>query len=463
VNTAEGTKLLPHYTFATAPSVDILVIPSGRGSWHSYLTAWYSGAWSSGNIVGSTLTGQPVMYYGNSSATIDWVNTTAASAKIVTSHCWGAFTLAQAGVLDGKNVTTFPGYTDDLKAAYPAIANVVADQRFVIDGKVMTSNGGLAAFEAALYIVRHIYGETKATAVGPTGLVYSSDNIGHSKLEFYRTSPATGTAPTASFEPVVVGILLLDGMFITEPVGPFDIFVHGNPNMTVFFVSPDMNPKVTWEGATMYPDKVFADALTIDVLVVPSGIGSHWSFLNEWYDGMTASDGTIQGKTMNNVSVTYYGNMTNVINYIKTVAAQATYVTSHCWGAFTLAEAGLLDGLEVTTFPSYGTTLKQYYPKIKQVHDTTRRIVKDGNVITSNGGVAAYEAANYVLKLLYGEYQAKTVAMALVFAADNYAISNQVLEVNSAPDSDVKAESAGASPRLLAIFNLALALVFVMW
>jgi len=448
VPTAFGTRLKPHYTFDTAPAVDILVVPSGRGSHHTFLTSWYDGYKdASGKIIGKTSKGAPVPYYGNQSALISWVSSAASNAKLVTSHCWGAFTLADAGLLDGQTATTFPGYTETLDAHYPAIKSVVDDQRFVISGKVMTSNGGLACFEACLYVVRHIYGDEKATAVGPTGLVYSKDNIAHSKLEYYKVSPAKGTKPDpyGPFDQVSVGVLLLDGNFISEPVGPWDVFAHGITNMNAFFISPDMEPKTSYYGATLYPDKTFSDNPTIDILVVPSGIGSHWSLMSQFYGGVMGADGIMRGSTKNGVSVPYYGNITSIIDFVKTASSKASWVTSHCWGAFTLADAGVLDGKVATTFPGYGETLAKHYPLIKTVDDT-QRIVHDGKVITSNGGVVAYEAPNYVLKLLYGDWEAKNLASGLAYAEDNYDIVNKVQdETGGSATDDGGADTSGTA------------------
>lgn len=424
VHTHYGTRLKPHYTVDTAPAADILVVPSGIGSHSSFLKKWYQGTTApDGTVTGKTTKGNSVTYYKQMTKLINWVNSTARSAKLVTSHCWGAFTLADVGVLDGKTVTTFPGYTQDLETNYPKIGKTVSDQRFVVDGKIITSNGGLAAFEACLYVVRKLYGDSEAQKKVVEGLVYSTDNVGHSKLQFYKTSPVkSGNAPgdpAGVSLPVKVGILLTDGAFISEPAAPFDVLAHESKRMQVFFVAADMNPKTSHYGGVMYPDYTFATAPTVDVLVVPSGIGSHHSFLTSWYSGTNAT-GKVIGKTTTGVSVTYYGDQKDLIDWVKKAAASAKYVTSHCWGAFTLGDAGLLDGKYATTFPGYTDTLKKYYPKIKGTI-TSARIAVDGKLITSNGGVAAYEAANYVLRAYFGDYFARNLATNLAYAADNYA------------------------------------------
>jgi len=384
-----GTRLKPDYTFSNAPTADVLVIPSGIGSHDSFLTSWYGGVVNSdGMIEGRTQNNKPVTYYGNMTNLIDWVKEASAAAQIVTSHCWGAFTLGDAGVLDGKVATTFPGYTETLDTYYPAISSVVSDKRWVIDGKVMTSNGALAAFEACLTVIRHIYGETVANNI-VTGLVLSPENVGHSKDQYFRPSPAAGDLET--MKKAKVAILLLEGTFISEPAAPFDILAHLGPDCEVYFVGETMNPIQTYYKATMYPDYTLANAPTADIIVLPSAINSRTSDRNK----------------------------TAVIDWIQAGAASATWITSHCWGAFLLCEAGLCDGKTVTTFPGYFDELKTAFPAIKTVVEN-RRIVQDGKLVTSNGGVAAYEAANYVVMKHWGVNRAKKVATGLVFSADNW-------------------------------------------
>lgn len=413
-----GTRLKPDYTFSNAPLSDILVIPSGIGSHHTFLKLWYGGAVKSDDTIeGKTQNNKPVTYYGNMTNLINWVTAASANATIVTSHCWGAFTLADAGVLDSKVATTFPGYTEALKMLYPAISSVVSDKRWVIDGKVMTSNGGLAAFEACLTIIRHIYGDAVANGV-ETGLVLSPQNVGHSKDLFYRVSPAAGDLETVT--PAKVAILLLEGAFISEPTAPFDIFAHLGALVQVYFVGENMDPIQTYYGATMYPDYTLAKAPAADIIVLPSGKNSMTTDLKK----------------------------TAVINWIKDGAKSAAWVTSHCWGAFLLCEAGLCDKRAVTTFPTHFKQLKTAYPMIETVVED-KRIVQDGNLVTSNGGVAAYEAANWVLWKHWGENRAKKVAVGLVFAEDNYAV--QVFEAKVGDLSETNTASATGSAALLVV------------
>lgn len=186
-----------------------------------------------------------------------------------------------------------------------------------------------------------------------------------------------------------VGILLFNDLFITEFVAPFDMYKHTGDKMNVFTVAQTTELIRTYEGVMLHPDFSFATAPAIDILVVPSGNGSRSSDLQN----------------------------TALLDFVRKTAASAEYITSHCWGAFTLAAAGLLDGREATTFPSAIGEFQQRFPKLKAVEG--KRFVEAGNVITSNGGLAAFEAALFVIEKLYGKETADTVASGLVFAPEN--------------------------------------------
>lgn len=71
----------------------------------------------------------------------------------VMSVCSGAYTLAAAGLLDGRRCTTHWRHADDLADRFPT-ATVDCDVLYVHDGNVITSAGTAAGIDAALYLVR---------------------------------------------------------------------------------------------------------------------------------------------------------------------------------------------------------------------------------------------------------------------------------------------------------------------
>jgi transcriptional regulator GlxA family with amidase domain len=77
-------------------------------------------------------------------------------ARLV-SLCTGAFLLAEAGVLDGKLVTTHWRHTAELRSKYPNVM-VDRDVLYVDEGDVLTSAGSAASLDLCLYIVRKDFG-----------------------------------------------------------------------------------------------------------------------------------------------------------------------------------------------------------------------------------------------------------------------------------------------------------------
>jgi len=74
------------------------------------------------------------------------------SASWMASNCSGAFLLGEAGVLDGRNATTWFGGEDGLLKSYPKI-KVKFNKNVVIDGNVITSNGGPVSYQAAFELL----------------------------------------------------------------------------------------------------------------------------------------------------------------------------------------------------------------------------------------------------------------------------------------------------------------------
>ena len=97
IHTSTGVKLSADYSFANAPRIDVLVVPSGSGS-------------SNKDLVDT--------------ARINFVKERGKKAEWVTSYCGGAFTLGLAGFLDGKTATTeiyTIAYTLSLHDALPIL------------------------------------------------------------------------------------------------------------------------------------------------------------------------------------------------------------------------------------------------------------------------------------------------------------------------------------------------------
>ncbi len=191
---------------------------------------------------------------------------------------------------------------------------------------------------------------------------------------------AESTAPTEIA--VRVGILAMDGIFNTELVGPYDIFDHA-PGWEVFTVAPERKTLVSAEGLRFEPDFEFGEHPDIDVLVIPSFEDFREHLKNP-----------------------------QLLAWIKEQADAADHVLSHCWGAFYLAAAGLLDGRHATTFPTEIDELQKTFPNVHAEKGV--RFVHDGKFLTSVGGTASFESPLYLLRVVEGNEMAKRVAGGLV-------------------------------------------------
>jgi transcriptional regulator GlxA family with amidase domain len=97
-------------------------------------------------------------------AVFAWLRGMATKARRYGSICTGAFVLAEAGLIDGKRVTTHWAYGDELAHRYPA-ARVDSDAIFIRDGRLCSSAGITAGMDLALALVEEDHGRALALAV----------------------------------------------------------------------------------------------------------------------------------------------------------------------------------------------------------------------------------------------------------------------------------------------------------
>ncbi|MDF0530452.1 helix-turn-helix domain-containing protein [Tsukamurella sp. 8F] len=80
------------------------------------------------------------------------------------SICTGAFVLAAAGLLDGRDVTTHWKYGADLRRLYPEV-RLAERVLYTDDGDVLTSAGLAAGLDLCLHIIRKDHGAAVANRV----------------------------------------------------------------------------------------------------------------------------------------------------------------------------------------------------------------------------------------------------------------------------------------------------------
>lgn len=156
-----GLSLVPTGTFASAPMLDMLVVPGGFG----------------------------VIDAIADTETLDFLRDMGHAATYATSVCTGAFLLGAAGLLKGKKATTHWAYHSllELVGATPVKA------RTIRDGKIITGGGVTAGIDFAFAIVNELCGRETAEKL-------------QLALE-YDPAPPTGAGnPSMASEPVLAAM-----------------------------------------------------------------------------------------------------------------------------------------------------------------------------------------------------------------------------------------------------------------
>lgn len=101
-------------------------------------------------------------------------------ARRTASVCTGTFLLGEAGLIDGRSVTTHWMFARQLQAQFPA-ARVEADRIFINDGPLWTSAGMSTGIDLALGLIEADQGAELAAAVAKKLVVYHRRGGGQSQ------------------------------------------------------------------------------------------------------------------------------------------------------------------------------------------------------------------------------------------------------------------------------------------
>ncbi|QJB55480.1 DJ-1/PfpI family protein [Pseudodesulfovibrio sp. zrk46] len=123
-----GLQVIPDYSLDDAPPLDVLLLP-GTAEVDEYAL-------------------------GNDKA-IEWVREQYDKVDYMTAVCTGGLILQKAGLLKGRKATTHWMLMDSLTND-PEVTEL-PEQRYVRDGKVVTSQGVSAGIDMALWLVGEIH------------------------------------------------------------------------------------------------------------------------------------------------------------------------------------------------------------------------------------------------------------------------------------------------------------------
>lgn len=120
-------------------------------------------------------------------AVLDAVRRAHARGARLVGFCSGAFTLAEAGVLDGRRATAHWQWADSFRSRFPAV-RLESDVLFVDDGDILTAAGSAAALDLGLHVVRRDHGAEIANAVSRR-LVFAAHRDGGQRQFVERPMP----------------------------------------------------------------------------------------------------------------------------------------------------------------------------------------------------------------------------------------------------------------------------------
>jgi transcriptional regulator GlxA family with amidase domain len=136
ITCAKGLRVLPGHSTATAPGMELVLVPGGSGA--------------------RALVGQePVL---------TWLRGLRDDGVLITSVCTGSLVLAAAGLLRNRPAATWWGAFEELLAIDPTI-DARRDDRFVDTGEIVTAAGVSAGIDMALHLVARLHSVERAREV----------------------------------------------------------------------------------------------------------------------------------------------------------------------------------------------------------------------------------------------------------------------------------------------------------
>ena len=205
-----------------------------------------------------------------------------------------------------------------------------------------------------------------------------------------QSAPQTAVS-VAKKPPRNLAILIFENVQIIDYTGPYETFGHvysiDQPvPFEIYTVAEKAEPITTAMGMRVVPKYSIQEAPKPDILVVPGG------------------------------GVNSALNSPGVLKWVEESAKDAQIVMSVCNGAFILAKAGLLDGLEATTTAFLIEKLKAAAPKTRVVSD--KRFVDNGKIITTAGLSSGIDGSLHVIERLYGRGTAEMAALGMEYNWD---------------------------------------------
>jgi cyclohexyl-isocyanide hydratase len=177
-----------------------------------------------------------------------------------------------------------------------------------------------------------------------------------------------------------IGILIFPDVTQLDATGPAQVLSRA-PGATLHMVWKTLDPVKTDAGFSIVPTTSFKDCPQLDVVCVPGGAGQIALMTDQ-----------------------------ETLDFLRTQAAAARYVTSVCTGSLVLGAAGLLKGYRSACHWTSREFLKEF-----GAIPVAERIVRDRNRMSGGGVTAGIDFGLALLAELAGEEVAKSVQLGLEY------------------------------------------------
>jgi len=166
---------------APSPAYDIHVVSEGGGAVKSSIGAAVQTVALDPHAYDTLIVTGPTRVQPTSPKLLRLLARALEPTRRMASICTGAFVLAEAGILDGRRVTTHWNHARDLQRSFPSL-RVEEDRIFVRDGTVWTSAGMTACIDLALALVEGDLGNDVSRAVAKKLVVHHRRAGGQSQF-----------------------------------------------------------------------------------------------------------------------------------------------------------------------------------------------------------------------------------------------------------------------------------------
>ena len=177
-----------------------------------------------------------------------------------------------------------------------------------------------------------------------------------------------------------IGLLLFPNLTQLDMTGPYEVFTKF-PDSDVHLAWKTLDPVKAGGGMQLLPSTTFENCPQLDLICVPGGAGMN-ALLND----------------------------AETLDFVRSQAAGARYVTSVCTGSLVLGAAGLLRGKRATSHWMSHAMLAAF-----GCEPVAERVVVDGNVITGGGVTAGIDFALTVAGEVLGAEAARKIQLGMEY------------------------------------------------